>query len=193
MKSFILILFLFYTSLAFGWYPHKHSHEIRLIARTIENPLKSGLSGWDVNGQLLQKKITEKSQIGAMFELGSKDKESKLGAHYTYSLNRYVDLAVSGDVSQLQNFGGSFWLNLNLQYKDFDFKPFVNVDHKTIAETGFVLYKSFGGVLFNVGFAYSPSLSIKDKVQLASEKTQDARFTVIFGTSLDSFPGFKED
>ena len=172
----ILIMPLF----CFGWYPHKTSSEIRVIAvNTLEN--FKNFNDWDISGQLLQKKISEQSQIGAMFSLGSREKESKIGAHYTYSVNKYVDVAFSGDVSQHQNFGGSFWVNLNVFYKGFELKPFFNVDHRTLSELGLIVYKKIGESFFNFGVAYSPHVSLT-----GNKESKESTISLLFGTSFEN-------
>ena len=176
----LILLLLFIPFFSFAWYPHKTSSEIRLIA---VNNLKQwkNFSEWDISGQLLQKKISDQSQIGAMFSLGSKEKESKIGAHYTYSINKFVDIAFSGDISQNQKFGGSFWLNCNVYWDQFELKPFINIDHKTLAEVGFILYFKVAKSLFNVGLSYSPKGSL---LQTGIKKEQT--IAVLFGTSFDN-------
>ena len=124
-------------------------------------------------GQLLQKKISDASQIGAMFELGSHQKQAKIGAHYTYSVNNYMDVGLSGDISQLKNLGASVWINLNINVKNLLLKPFVNIDHKTLAEAGIISYFKVNGVDFNVGISFAPKVL----------KRKNQKIALLFGTS----------
>ena len=191
MKKFILTLMAVFAFNSEAWYPHKNQSEIRFIA-SHSGPMNlmavSEIHNWDISGQLLQKKLSDKSQMGAMFELGHGVKESKIGAHYTYSVNQLLDVGIAGDVSNLKNMGASFWINLNLPYKSFLFKPFINVDHRTLAETGLISYFTIQGVECNLGLAYAPAVGKRNVPELS----------LLFGTSFsvnalfDKFLGKKK-
>ena len=192
MKKFILALMAVFAFKAMAIYPYKNNSEIRFVAShsgklSFESLKRVG--AWDISGQLLQKKISDQSQVGASFELGQGAiKESKLGANYVYSLNELLDVGISGDISNLKNLGGSFWLNLNYHYKGFLFKPFVNVDHRKLAETGLVTYFKIQGVECSFGVAFAPAVG--------SRKV--SKLSLLFGTSFsenaifDKFMGDKK-
>ena len=181
----LLLVTLLFPLFSFGsWYPHKSTSEIRFVSahkgKITEKNLKK-LSRWEVSGRLIQATIKDDHQIGGVFQLGSEVSESKLGLHYTYTINKLLDVTVAGDTSDaFKKIGGSFFVNLNLNYKRFNLKPFVNIDHKRIAELGFVVYFPVQGVECNAGLAYTPSLG----------KDQKSRIVLMFGTSfLDSKNG----
>ena len=180
MKNALISLFIICSSFCWGWYPHKTGSELRLIAKnSIQN--LSELDSWEISGQLLKKKIGESSQVGAMFELGSIDKSSKVGGHYTYSINEFVDVALSLEFHQHKELGGSFWVNLNIPVKGYEFKPFFNINNKKIGEIGVIIYKKIRKTLFNVGISAGAS----------NEKISESLvFTVILGTSFDNFDEF---
>ena len=185
MKKIICLAVFLFTSNSFGWYPSSSESELRIIASSSTSKALAQFSSWDISGQILQKKINEKHQIGFMYELGLDDHEGKVGTHYTYSINHFVDVAVAGDLSQLKNIGSSFWINLNLNIKDFDFKPFVSISHKTVTEWGFVVYKKYKNALFNVGLAFSPDHRI-----IGDNEKKDQKVVLVFGTTIDSLTPF---
>ena len=191
--KFLFIFLLFPACALASWYPHKSTSELRFVSahkgEIKEENLKK-LSRWEVSGRLLHATVKNGHQLGGIFQLGSEVSESKLGLHYTYSVNELLDLTVAGDAKDaFKNFGGAFWVNLNINYKGFHIKPFFNVDHKQFSEVGIVAYFKLQGVECNVGFAYAPKIGPRKEEVL----------TLMFGTSfLDNDNGllgryFKQD
>ena len=175
--KFIFILGLILTvSSVFAWYPHKHNSELRMVASQ-SGPLSrkslTKLSKYSFTGQLLKKQLSDDVSIGAMFELGDHQQKAKLGALVNYKVNPLLDVAVAGDLNQARKLGASMWFNLNLKYKEFLIKPFININHKKLAESGVILYKEVQDVSVHIGIAYAPNIGERKREKI----------TFVFGTS----------
>lgn len=179
MHKLIFIFSCFISFYAYGWYPVHSNHEFRIIAKGSLNKIQTFedvLNNWNIEGQLISLKPIKGLKVGGLFSKGKKT--SSIGAHLTYSINKYVDISLIGDVESLEKIGGSFTLSLNLDKDKFLFKPFLQVSEEKIGEIGLIIYYDIDkNIMFHVGLGLSPRIKM-NKTKIIQKNS----ITFIFGT-----------
>ena len=162
MTKLLSLLFIgLFCMAGYGWYPVHSKNEFRLIAsgpvQHLKEPSKLGKL-WNIEGQLVSLHAAENLKIGGLFSKGHED--SSIGAHVTYSFNKYIDLTVTGGLKSIKSLGGTFIVSGN--YSPLPrvlLKPFLKVDHKQVGEFGSLVYlKAEDNIWFHLGLGYSPKL-----------------------------------
>ena len=155
MKKILLVMLAgLFCFGAWGWYPSKKTSEIRLIGQT-QGGIGSG--DYSIEGQLLGAHVlNDNFHLGGVFKMSPENKDSKLGAMLTYSINKYVFISLSGDLSSKNDIGGEFILHGNFDVSAISFMPFAKINHNKIGEVGLITYFDLGGVMFSLGGGYKP-------------------------------------
>ena len=171
MKKLLIFLLMFSFS-ANAWYPTNNEQEFRLIAKSGKALSKN----WTLEGQMFKTSIADSIKIVSGFRLA--EDESAMGGSVIYPVNKYLSLAVAGDVNQKLDLGGAFWIHGSFEVNKIVFKPYVKVSNKKLGEGGVIAYFNVGGVSFHLG-----SGLILGQSGLVDFNKEAVQAVVIFGTS----------
>ena len=165
MKCFIIFIACFFSLFASGYFPHvKDQTEVRLIATSKKGITNLSGENWEIEGMISgTHALTDSLSLSPVFKLSTSDSEnSELGAMANYSVNKFINISVVGNINDTKDFGAIFILHGVFSIGHTSFMPFVKVDHKAIAQVGLAQSFFIEDVLFSIGVSYIPPLQIDE-------------------------------
>ncbi len=143
----------------FGYFPSiKNQSEMRLIATSKEGLTNMNSENWDIEGVISgNHQLADKLSVSPVFKLSTTE-SSNLGALMSYEINKFITLAVAGNINDKKSFGGVLLVHGLFDVHSVKLLPFLKIDHKAVAEAGLATGFYIDRVLFSVGLSYLPPL-----------------------------------